>query len=403
MMTVDEALQAIRQHVAPGPVATVPIEAALGCALVEPVLSDVAVPPFDKSMMDGFAIRSVDAGQRLPVVGIAKAGGRMLLPVQAGQAVRIMTGAAVPDGANAVVMFERCGETAAGVLVPAEVRAEQNIQRRGSLVAEGALIAPPGHVIEAKDLGAFIEAGAAQVMVRQRPSIAVLATGDELVPAAQMPTDRQIRNTNGPMLEALARQQGLDVVQLGIAGDDPTALRVKMEEGLTADVLLLSGGVSAGDFDLVPQMLADAGVERIFHKVRVKPGKPIWFGRSSGGAFVFGLPGNPVSALVGFQIFVRAALDRLQDKPVQRPLTATLARAFDHRGDRETLFPASLQVEDDGRCQVQPVPWRGSADLGALLRANSLIRFPAGDQTHHVGERVPVYPLPQAFSDRPPE
>ena len=403
MMTVDEALQAIRQQVAPGPILTMPVEEALGCTLVEAVHSDVAVPPFDKSMMDGFAIRLSGAGKRLPVVGIAKAGGRMLLPVQEGQAVRIMTGAAVPQGVDAVVMFEQCDETAVGVLVPSEVTAEQNIQRRGSLVAEGALVAAPGHVIAAKDLGALIEAGAARVTVRQRPSIAVLATGDELVPPAHMPTDRQIRNTNGPMLEALARQQGLEVVQLGIAGDEPAALRAKMEQGLTADVLLLSGGVSAGDFDLVPQMLADAGVERIFHKVRVKPGKPIWFGRRAGGSFVFGLPGNPVSALVGFQVFVRAALERLQDKPAERPVTAKLACSFHHRGNRETLFPACFHVEDDGGCQVEPVPWRGSADLGALLRANGLIRFPAGDQTYDAGQRVAVYPFPPAIWGRPRE
>ncbi|MEM8677872.1 MAG: gephyrin-like molybdotransferase Glp [Planctomycetota bacterium] len=407
MMTLDEALEQIRQTVTPGPTVTVPIAEAVGCVLAQAIQSDVDVPPFDKSMMDGYAVRVADADQPREVVGVIQAGAAAPHGLAANQTFRIMTGAPVPEGADAVVMIEQAeevpGADGPAVKVPAALRVDQNIQRRASLVAVNDVVAGVGHPIRAEDLGALLEAGGHQVTVTRPPSLAVLATGDELVDPTTVPGPQQIRNTNGPMLVALARQRGLPVLDLGIAQDEVENLRERIDQGLAADILILSGGVSAGDFDLVPRLLEEAGVQTVFHKVRVKPGKPIWFGKQAGGAIVFGLPGNPVSSLVGFRLFVQAAIDRFQARSPQGAVSARLSELFEQRGDRETLFPAWLTFLADGQAEVRPVRWRGSADLSALLSANALIRFPAGPQTFAADQVVAVYPFESVFAHRSDE
>jgi molybdopterin molybdotransferase len=246
--------------------------------------------------------------------------------------------------------------------------------------------------------------------------VAILVTGNELVNAADRPAAGQIRNSNGPLLAAAARRAGAIPQEIGIARDELSDLRAKIDQGLTADVLVISGGVSAGVLDLVPAVLRDLGVEQVFHKVSLKPGKPLWFGVESpkskvqspksgatsddlgpwtldlGPCLVFGLPGNPVSSLVCFELFVRPAIAKLSGRDPSvglRQLPARLAREFVHRGERATYFPAVLRREGTSLA-VEPVQWRGSGDLCAVARANALAIFPAGDRRWEAGDDIDV-------------
>jgi molybdopterin molybdotransferase len=243
--------------------------------------------------------------------------------------------------------------------------------------------------------------------VIRQPRIAILSTGDELVPTDQVPGPGQIRNSNGPMLAAAARRAGAVPRELGVARDQPQALREKIADGLGDDIFVLSGGVSAGVHDLAPGVFADLHVEQVFHKVRLKPGKPLWFGvqRRDDGTqtLVFGLPGNPVSTLVCFELFVRPAINALLGRAadidrltstssVESRFRAKLTSAFSHRGERPTLHPA-IWRSDDGTPSVEPVCWFGSADLRGLTAANALIHFPAGDRDWPAGETVEILVL----------
>jgi molybdopterin molybdotransferase len=246
-------------------------------------------------------------------------------------------------------------------------------------------------------LGVLAESGAAEISVFSKPRVAVLSTGNELVAPESRPAAGQIRNSNGPMLESLVARAGCTAVNLGIGRDDRDELDQLVANGLEEDVLILSGGVSAGVLDLVPEVLAANGVEQIFHKVRIKPGKPVWFGikkDSQGDKLVFGLPGNPVSSLVCFELFVRPALAKLagQEANALEQRTARLTTRHTRYGDRPTYFPARL-FEQDGRAQVEPLAWKGSADLRTLADANCLALFPPSDEEFAEGTAVEVFLL----------
>jgi molybdopterin molybdotransferase len=244
------------------------------------------------------------------------------------------------------------------------------------------------------EIGLLAEIGRSEVLVFRRPRVAVLPTGDELVSPADVPAAGQIRNSNGAMLLAAVRRAGGVPNDLGIGRDDRESLRRLIGEGLQCDVLLISGGISAGVLDLVPGVLADMGVRQVFHKVNIKPGKPIWFGvLETDGApkLVFGLPGNPVSSLVCFELFVRPAL-RAMAGHLFRPhetVAARLAADFQQRGERVAYHPARLKQEV-GSMSVEPLSWQGSGDLRTLARANALIRFDAGDRLFKTNEPVEV-------------
>jgi molybdopterin molybdotransferase len=287
-------------------------------------------------------------------------------------------------------------------LAPQQVRAGQNIMRRATSLARGDRVLAAGHELRAIELGVLAEVGRTQVQVVRRPRLAVLATGNELVPAEVVPAAGHIRNSNSPMLVAASRSAGADSYDLGIARDDRDSLRALISAGLEADVLVLSGGVSAGVLDLVPGMLESLGVVSVFHKVRIKPGKPLWFGvkkHSSGSdQLVFGLPGNPVSSLVSFELFVRPAIARLAGRASDSDeVSAQLASEYAHRGDRPTYHPAELRHAKEqganGQYVVTPLRWQGSGDLNTLTRANALVCFAAGDYTLASGETVRVVRL----------
>jgi molybdopterin molybdotransferase len=395
MLTVAEAQALVLRHARPLPPATAPLTpAVLGAVLAEDVASDLDMPPYDKAMMDGYAVRRADlpAGRgRLTVIEEVTAGRTPRRPVEAGQATLIMTGAPIPAGADAVVMVERTRLEGDQVVIedrPPEPG--QNVMPRGREMRRGETVLAAGAVLRPQELGLLATVGRTGAKVFPAPRVAVLSTGDEVVEAGQRPGPGQIRNGNGPMLCAQAARAGALPHYLGIAGDRPEDLRPAVAEGLRADVLVLSGGVSAGKLDLVPGVLQEAGVQSHFHKVEMKPGKPVLFG-TRGGGLVFGLPGNPVSALVCFELFVRPALRRLAGHAESGPflVRAALAEDFAYHTDRPTYHPAALESAEAG-WRVRAVPWYGSPDLRGLTRANAFVLFPPGDHRHRAGQLYDV-------------
>jgi molybdopterin molybdotransferase len=344
--------------------------------------------------MDGFALRSSDLGDgqaELAIVEEIPAGKTPTRTVTAGQASRIMTGAPMPVGADAVVMIERCELAGNKVRVndPA-LTSGQNILPRGKELRVGETIVRAGTSIRPQELGMLAALGRTSARVQPRPRVAILSTGDELVDASVKPGAGQIRNSNGPMLMAQVARIGAVPHFLGIARDEPTHLRALIAEGLQADVLLLSGGVSAGKLDLVPDMLAELGVQALFHKVAMKPGKPLLFGVKDG-RLVFGLPGNPVASMLCGELFVRPALRAMmaRDPGSTWVIAATLAKDFVSRSDRATYHPARLQMTDAG-WMVTPVAWFGSPDLRGVLAANAFMVVGAGERHYKVGGRFEV-------------
>jgi molybdopterin molybdotransferase len=367
---------------------------ALGLVLGEDVASDLDMPPYDKAMMDGYAVRTADLpGQgSLIVIEEVMAGQVPRRPVSTGQATRIMTGAPVPEGADAVVKIEqtRTLEGNRVEITEKSLRPGENILTRGREMRRGDTVLSHGTTLGPQELGILATVGRTAAQLVPRPNVAVLSTGDEVVEPNQTPGPGQIRNSNGPILAALAARAGGLPNYLGIARDQAESLRPLIAEGLKASVLLLSGGVSAGKLDLVPGVLQELGVQPHFHKVEMKPGKPVFFG-TRGDCLVFGLPGNPVSTLVCFELFVRSAIRRLLGHAVSGPrtVTAALAQDFAFKTDRPTYYPAHLEVADTG-WRVRPVAWFGSADLRALSGTNALLVMPAGDHRHKSGQTFSV-------------
>ena len=408
MLTVAEALQAVIHAVTLGPQEHVSLFEAHGRILAEEIVSTVDSPPFDKALMDGVAIRAEDfqAGCRqFHIQEVITAGCVPTRPLEVNGAARIMTGAPVPVGATAVVPVEetRGADQMQVELTARTVAAEQFILRQGAAVRHGTRLMTPGGRIRAQELAALAELGQTPVSVRRRPRVGILATGDELVPADQRPGAGQIRNSNEPMLAAQITAAGGEAVCLGIARDERSHLRERILAGLRCDFLLLSGGVSAGQLDLVPSELAAAGVQQVFHKIQMKPGKPLWFGMRSGAAenvadggngatWVFGLPGNPVSSMVCCELFVRTALRKWYGiNPVEpTSVTARLANSYPMQGNRPTYHPARWSWEGDG-LEVEIVDWVGSADVCATVSANGMVLFPAGERTWQAGEHVPLF------------
>ncbi|MFM7207644.1 MAG: gephyrin-like molybdotransferase Glp [Planctomycetaceae bacterium] len=410
MIELAAAIAAVERTAAPLPLRRHRLLEAAGGRLAEPVMADVDSPPWDRAMMDGFAVRSADVVGRegdvvvLDVVADLAAGVVTGRPIASGCCARIMTGAPLPPGADAVVPVEAAVDGTAGAHAGGRVRfrdprfrAGQHVGLRGAAFAAGSIVLPPGAVLTPAAVGLAAEAGATHVVAAARPRVAILSTGSELVPAGVAPGPGQTRNSNGPMIAAAVTACGGEPVPLGIAADRPEAIRAAVMQGLAADVLVLSGGVSAGDLDLVPSVLEACGVREVFHKVRLKPGKPVWFGtlaRAAGRspALVFGLPGNPASSLVCFELFVRPALAILAGRPRHEwhlPRSrGVLTAAAKSAADRPVYLPCRLE-RTAARIDVTPLPWTGSSDLVGLAVADGLVALPAG-ATADVGSDVEV-------------
>jgi molybdopterin molybdotransferase len=400
MITVDEAFKLVGENFRPLPPMKAPLAEVLGLRLAEPITSDIDSPPFDKSMLDGFAVIASDTSSTRRIIEQVIAGGVPTKTVVSDTATLVMTGAPIPVGADAVIKHEdtqRIDEST--VKLPNEsIKSGAGIFRRGQSFHVGQEVLPANKELRPVDIALLAEVGRAEVNVIARPRVAVLATGNELVEPGESLAPGQIRNSNGPMLMAAVDELGATPVSLGTARDDHAELRAAITRGLENDVLLITGGVSAGVMDLVPSILKELGVEQVFHKVRMKPGKPLWFGvRDKDGrrTLVFGLPGNPVSTLVSFQLFVKPAIRALGggEFSAASPVRGQLTDSIKHRGDRPTYYPCRLEAGAQGPETIEPLAWRGSADLAALTRANGLLLLPAGDYELAVGTPVDALTL----------
>jgi molybdopterin molybdotransferase len=398
MLTVDEALEIVLRETGVMPAERIAFGDAAGRVLAEEVLADADQPPFAKAMMDGFALRSQDvrlAPAELEVIEEIPAGSIPTRALEKGLAARIMTGAPLPEGADAVQMVEMTEPARGGhrVRILEAVESGTHVAPRGREAKAGQRLLAPGDSLTPSRLGVLAGVGKGSVLAHRRPRVAIAPTGDELVNWSETPKPGQIRNTNGPALAAACRQLGAEVIDLGIIRDDASALQECLHQGLASDLLLLSGGVSMGTYDLVEEALDREGVEIFFREIAIRPGKPAVFGRK-GSCLVFGLPGNPVSSLVIFQVLVAPALRKMQGvkRPEGRGLEALLETAVTQHTGRTSYLPGTLRFEGPS-ARIQPIPSSGSADLPAYSRANALLIIPADRNRVEAGEKLRVLPL----------
>jgi len=394
LLTVAQAIEVIdAADVAPR-VADVALADADGLVLAEDIVADRDYPPFDKSLMDGYAVRCADLAEKsqatLKVVGEVAAGQSADRALAPGEALAIMTGAPMPEGADGVVPVEDTERSADSVHIHRATSPGRFIAKRGSDVRHGEVVLRRGMRLGPAQLAAAASVGAARVRVCAKPRVGVLATGDELVPIDQTPGPAQIRNSNSVMLAALLRRLGCDVSELGVVRDTPEAVRNALQRAMSqCDVLFVTGGMSMGAYDYVPRTLVELGVDLRITKLRIKPGKPFVFGVKDT-RFVFGLPGNPVS---GFVCTVRLAarlLARLSGaEPEPRWISAKLLSPLKPNGPREFYQPAKLTTEG-----ALPLEWKGSADVYTLAAADALLVRAENEPALEAGSTVRVLELP---------
>lgn len=378
---------------------SVPLAQALGRTLARDVRAAEDIPPFTKATMDGYAVRAADTrptGQgsvSLDVLEDLPAGRPTRTVLGPGQAIRIMTGAPLPGGADAVVMVEDTERAGRRVDVRRDIRPGDNLGLAGEDLKKGQVALERGALIGPAEVAVLAAAGVARVAVSRRPRVAVIATGDEIVEPGERKRRGQIRNANGPALVALAAAAGAEPVYLGIARDRNASVAARLAKARRADVLVLTGGVSVGDYDLVKSGLEAAGVKPVFWRVRIKPGKPAFFG-VRGRQLVFGLPGNPTSAMVTFHLFVRPALDRLLGRAVvgPEPAAAVLAETIVLKPGR-TQFLRGRLVGRGPVLKVAPYEDQRSGVLRSMVRGRVLIVVPADAERLEAGSEVEILPL----------
>jgi len=411
ILSFEDARRTIEEHqTCVQPVATEVVELlqAGGRVLADPIFADRDFPPFPRSTRDGYAVRSADLS-RLPatlaVIGEIKAGEKLTgvpLSVGAGEAVSIMTGAPVPPGADAVVMVEYTVGHGAGVEIGRSAAPGENIVPQGAESKQGSLLLDRGQRLSEAAIGLAASVGKAQLTVYKRPRVALLATGDEIVEVAVTPGPTQIRNSNSYSLAVQVRAAGGEPILLPIAPDEPRALRRLIAEGLQSDLLILAGGVSMGRYDLVEQVLAEIGAEFFFTGAKIQPGAPAVFGRCksvvSGGSqtspkhtYFFGLPGNPVSTMVTFEVFARPLLEALAGQTPRELgfLHARLKSEIRVKPGLKRILPAVLAGQFENS-EVELVAWQGSGDMAALARSNCYVVVPENRDVIRAGEWVAV-------------
>jgi len=411
VLTFEDARRVVEDHaskLAPGANEAVDLLHAASRVLAEPITADRDIPPFPRSTRDGYAVRSADLAKlpaKLTVMGEIKAGpAQVPSPLKPGETFSIMTGAPVPQGADAVVMIEYTSLQNECVEVIRGVSPGENIVPQGAEAKRGSLLLDRGTRLNESTIALAASAGKSRLQVFTRPHVAVLTTGDEIVDIDAAPGPSQIRNSNSYSLAAQIQQAGGDPVLLPIAPDEPRRLRELIEQGLKSDLLLMTGGVSMGRYDLVEQVLAEMQAEFFFTGAKIQPGKPVVFGRVSCGAatparaasapvskYFFGLPGNPVSTMVTFELFARPMLEALAGLS-PRPLTFLRARLKSEIRVKTGLtrfLPAILSGQYE-HSQVDLVPWHGSGDIAARSRANCYIVIPPDREHILAGEWIPI-------------
>lgn len=370
-LSFSEARTCVLERVQPVQTASeaVGLSSASGRILAEPILADRDYPPVPRSVRDGFAVRAADA-PRWTIAGEVRAGEAYQGSIRPGEAIEIMTGAPIPEGADAVIMVEHVRRDGLTIDLDRPVAPGDFINPKGSEARAGSIVVERGRRLGFAEIAMAATVGRASVEVYRKPRVAVLATGDEVVEVDETPRDYQVRNSNSFSIAAQVERAGAVAEILPVARDTVESTRALIERGLDADLLLLAGGVSAGKYDVVETVFAELGADFYFDRVRIQPGQPVVFGRVRE-RFFFGLPGNPGSTMVTFELFARAALERLSGVPHPAlPLVwAPLAAPFRHRTGLTRFLPAVLG--DDGR--LTPLASKGSSDVPALARANAFL------------------------------
>jgi molybdopterin molybdotransferase len=408
MISVDEAWAKIQALASPLAVERRRLGEAAGFVLAEQVRAPMDLPPFDNSAMDGYALRAADTAAacteeptKLAVVGEVAAGGWRDAPVAAGTAVKIMTGAALPPGADTVLMLEDGRLRNGCVEIRAAVPAGKHVRRQGEDVRRGEVLLEPGLRLNAQRLGLLANSGIAEVVVFRRARVSLLATGSELTPPGTPLAPGHIYDSNRIVLQTLLQATGGLCEDLGIVADDPHAMAERIRQGLSADVLLISGGVSVGAHDHVKRVLRELGMETVFWRVAMKPGKPLLCGRlpacRARGAgrddrWVFGLPGNPISCVVGFLVFIEPLIRRLEGEQHAQPryARALLKKGVSKKDARRHFMTAHVAAGADGRLEATPTEKQGSAMMQALAQANGFVVVPEQRQEIPAGEEVDV-------------
>lgn len=394
MITIEEARALVLAEASPLPSESRVLSEALGSVLAQGVTAPHDVPPFDNSAMDGYAVRAIDTTRAadspvtLKVVDTVAAGGLSRVEVGSGTAVKIMTGAPLPGGADAVVEVESTEPLDGAVVVLRRLATGENLRRAGEDVRSGTAVLAAGDLVGPAEIGLAASLGFPTLEVHRRPRVAIVATGSELVEVDQELALGQIRNSNSYTMEAQCRQLGIEAERLGIAPDEYEATRSLLERGMTYDVLITSGGVSVGEFDFVKEVQDDLGVERRLWRVAMKPGKPVVFG-VRGGCLVFGVPGNPVAAMVSFELFIRPALLRLMGhRKVLRPVyRAVMQEDLVNRHGRVHVVRVRAWREGNTWYASSTGP-QGSGILKSMVNADGLVFVPADTAGISAGDTV---------------
>jgi molybdopterin molybdotransferase len=396
MITIDQALEQVLEA-CPDTLGNVviPIHRAVGRVLVDALTTSTPHPGFDKVMMDGYAVSAAEvrAGVTLLRIGECPAGAPKSPPVKSGTCVEVMTGGPLPPGATAVVPVEQTTRSGDAIHFAAQVKAGQHVAMEGSSTRQGEVILPAGSVVTPIGIAALAAEGRSLVRVRRNPSLAVVTTGDELVPIDHEPGPHQIRDSNGVSLATQALCLGLDKITSFRASDDPIQLRDTLEEALSRDLVVVAGGVSRGKYDRVPETLEDLGVQCRFHKVLQKPGKPLWFGTRER-TLVFGAPGNPLATVVAFQVYVTAAVAKMTGQSPTPPHHRGVLSADARYHSKRDLFAMVTARWCDDHYEVTARQGSGSADVFATAAANALLPLPAGDHALRAGQEIQFQLIP---------
>lgn len=396
LLTIAQARELILNVTVQLAAESIPVTEARDRVLATDLRAAGDVPPFPCSAMDGYAVKPGPAGRTLTVVGESRAGTPATEALGDQEAIRISTGGAVPAGATAVIPQENVDRDGEKIVTRSEVKPGDHVRDAGEDMRAGTTVLQAGTLLGAPELGAAVSAGAAELTVARRPRVQVLSTGDELKAPGEPLGPGEIHNSNGPMLVALAEHLGANCPPAGRLPDDRAATEAGLAAALeAADVVIVSGGVSVGPHDHVKPALEALGVEQVFWRVALQPGKPTWFGRR-GTTLVFGLPGNPVSAVVTFGLFVRPALAALQGRAGERLLEseAVLAAPVARNPDREQALRVRLERQN-GRLLATPNGPQGSHIVTSLLGADALALVPAGEGEIEAGATVTLEPLPR--------
>ena len=404
MISVDEALDKILSHIRPLGFEKVSLLDSLGRVIAEDISAIRNIPPLDNSAMDGYAVRwkdirnaSQDHPSRLEVIEDLPAGFMATRTVEKGEAIRIMTGAPIPKGADTVIPVEESRREDGFVLILKAGKPGENIRRSGEDVKKGDRVISKGDMIRPAEVGMLASVGRSFVHVFQRPLVAILCTGDELVDVDGNLDEAKIVSSNSYTLGAQVKECGAIPIQLGIARDRKEEIAEKLRQGIRADVLISSAGVSVGDYDFVKDVLKDLGMEMVFWKVAMRPGQPLAFG-TIGGKPVFGLPGNPVSSMVSFEQFVRPSLLKIMGhRQLFRPVIEAILKEEIKKAAGRRYFLRGIVSFKNNQYFVTTTGEQGSGILRSMVRANGLIVIPEDQETVRAGEKVKVQLLDRNF------